>query len=556
MHAVNPTSMTVKDTIVVPTSPPVAAPEAPASPVPAVEMRNITKRFGDVVACDRVELSVQPGEIHGLLGQNGAGKSTLMKVLLGLLTPDAGAILIGGRSVVVRDPLAAAELGIAMVHQHFSVIGALTVWENVTLGERARLDEKRSVRHVTEIAERYGLDVDPYARVDSLTPGQRQRVEIVKCLRRDPSIVILDEPTSVLTLAESEDLFSTLRRVVQDESRAVVLISHKLDEILNATDRVTIMRNGQVVARADTCDTDAPRLARDMVGREVSLRTEAAALGLVHEAEAAAEEEAAEDEAAGHGADAIAARPVMLRVTGAEHRTRDGRRLLDGLSLDLHEGEILGLAGVEGNGQAALANLLSSLIDLDGGSVEVDGETVRTGRPGAMARAGVAVIPEDRHESGCVLGMTVAENLVLDDVCRVGRRRQIISPREIRRHAEELMASFEIKAPSPDTLMSSLSGGNQQKVVLARELSRGPKVLVAAQPTHGLDVGAVEYMTGQLRAAADRGVAVLLISTELEEILSLADRVAVIHSGRIMGCLPRGEVDLEQIGMMLGGREL
>jgi ABC-type uncharacterized transport system ATPase subunit len=527
--------------------------EATASPAPAVELRGITKRFGDVVACDRVDLCVQPGEIHGLLGQNGAGKSTLMKVLLGLLTPDRGTIHIDGRSVVVSDPLAAAELGIAMVHQHFSVIGALTVWENVTLGEKTRLDEKRSVRHVTEISERYGLDVDPLARVDSLTPGQRQRVEIVKCLRRDPSIVILDEPTSVLTLAESEELFSTLRHVVRDEGRAVVLISHKLDEVLHATDRVTIMRSGAVVAREDTPDTDARSLARAMVGREVSLRTEAAALGLVHEAEEAAVSDADRAPAA---EGAAGARPVVLRIADAAFRTRDGRRPLDGLSLDLHEGEILGLAGVEGNGQASLADLLSSLVALDGGVVEVGGAPVRPGRPGAMARAGVAVIPEDRHESGCVLGMSVAENLVLDDVCRVGARRQIISPREIRRHAEALIEEYEIKTPSPDTPMSSLSGGNQQKVVLARELSRGPRVLVAAQPTHGLDVGAVEYMTDRLRAAADGGVGVLLISTELEEILSLSDRVAVIHAGRIMGCLPRSEADLELIGMMLGGREL
>jgi general nucleoside transport system ATP-binding protein len=524
-----------------------------APPAPALALRGITKRFGEVVACDRVDLCVQPGEIHGLLGQNGAGKSTLMKVLLGLLTPDGGTIHIGGRPVVVSDPLAAAELGIAMVHQHFSVIGALTVWENVTLGEKSRLDERRSVRHVAEISERYGLDVDPLARVDTLTPGQRQRVEIVKCLRRDPSIVILDEPTSVLTLSESEELFSTLRHVVRDEGRAVVLISHKLDEVLHATDRVTIMRTGAVVGREDTCDTDARSLARAMVGREVSLRTEAAALGLVHEAEEAAVSDA--DPGAGVVATATT-RPVVLRVADAAVRTRDGRRPLDGLSLEVHEGEILGLAGVEGNGQAALADLLSSLVGLERGAVEVGGEPVRPGRPGAMARAGIGVIPEDRHESGCVLGMSVAENLVLDDVCRVGARRQIISPHAIRRHAEALIEQYEITTPSPDTPMSSLSGGNQQKVVLARELSRGPRVLVAAQPTHGLDVGAVEYLTDQLRAAAQRGVGVLLISTELEEILSLADRVAVIHSGRIMGCLPRSEADLELIGMMLGGREL
>jgi len=531
--------------------------ESVGLPVPAVELRGMTKRFGEVLACDRVDLQVQRGEILGLLGQNGAGKSTLMKVLLGLLTPDAGSIHINGRAVVVKDPLAAAAMGIAMVHQHFSVIGALTVWENVTLGERDRLDPKRSIRHVAEIAERYGLDVDPTARLDSLTPGQRQRVEIVKCLRRDPSILILDEPTSVLTLSESEELFNTLRKVVQDEGRAVVLISHKLDEILNATDAVTIMRDGQVVARTRTADTDAAGLARAMVGREVSLRTDAAALGLLSEAGAAASsahlDADADADAADADADAADQRHVVLRITGVRHTTREGRIVLDDLSLDLARGEILGLAGVEGNGQAALEELLTSLIDIDAGSVEVDGVKVRTGRPGAMAAAGVTVIPEDRHVAGCVLGMTVAENLVLDDVSRVCNRR-IISPKLIREQAEVLIEQFSIKTPSPDTPMASLSGGNQQRVVLARAITREPKVLVAAQPTHGLDVGAVEYMTEQLREAAARGVAVLLISTELEEILSLSHRIAVIHRGRILGILDRAEADLERIGLMMGGQ--
>lgn len=530
------------------TPPTVGAGEAQASPAPAVELRGITKRFGDVVACDRVDLSVPVGEIHGLLGQNGAGKSTLMKVLLGLLTPDAGSIHLHGRTVVVKDPLAAAEMGIAMVHQHFSVIGALTVWENVTLGERDRLDPKRSIRHVEEIAERYGLDVDPTARLDTLTPGQRQRVEIVKCLRRDPSILILDEPTSVLTLSESEELFTTLRAVVQEEGRAVVLISHKLDEILHATDAVTIMRDGRVVDRLVTAETDPASLARSMVGRSVSLRSDAAALGLLQVAEQTATSEGGADASA----EAAPARPPVLRITDAHHRAPDGRVLLDGLSLELAPGEILGLAGVEGNGQAALEALLTSLIHLDSGTVEVDGAEVRTGHPGAMAKAGVVVIPEDRHVAGCVLGMSVAENLVLDDVDRVCRRR-IVSPKLIREQALELIERFQIKTPSPDTPMASLSGGNQQRVVLARALTREPKVLVAAQPTHGLDVGAIEYMTEQLRAAADRGVAVLLISTELEEILALSDRIAVIHRGRILGSFPRAEADLERIGLMMGG---
>lgn len=518
------------------------------SAVPAVELRGITKRFGSVVACDRVDLQVQRGEIHGLLGQNGAGKSTLMKVLLGLLTPDAGTILINGRPVVVEDPLAAAAMGIAMVHQHFSVIGALTVWENVTLGETGRLDPRRSMQRVAEIAERYGLDVDPAAPVGSLTPGQRQRVEILKCLHRDPSILVLDEPTSVLTLAESDELFATLRHVVRDESRAVVLISHKLDEVLNATDRVTIMRDGEVVGRRLTADTEARSLARDMVGREVSLRSDAAALGLLRAAEEATSVDGRHHEV--H--DDAHRNPVVLRICDAVHRSPDGRVLLDRLTLDVRGGEILGLAGVEGNGQVALEALLSSLITLDDGFVEIDGKRVRLGRPGAMATAGISVIPQDRHAAGCVLEMSVAENLVLDDIDSVGRM-GLVSSKLVRDRAEALIEQFEIKCPSPDVPMGSLSGGNQQRVVLARAIVRQPKVLVAAQPTHGLDVGAVEYMTEQLRAAADNGTAVLLISTELGEILSLSDRIAVIHAGRILGTFDAPDVDPERIGLMLGG---
>jgi general nucleoside transport system ATP-binding protein len=513
------------------------------SPAPAVELSRITKRFGDVVACDDVDLAVQRGEVHGLLGQNGAGKSTLMKILLGIHTADAGRIFIGGRPVVITDPQAAAAMGVAMVHQHFSVIDALTVWENVTLGERGRVDPRAAARHVEEISARYGLDVDPHARVGDLTTGQRQRVEIVKCLQRNPDILILDEPTSVLTLAESDELFAVLRSVVKDEERAVVLISHKLDEILHATDVVTIMRDGRVVARHATAGTTARELARNMVGREVSLRSEAAALGLI--------EVAASGEAVDAGVPA-SPEAAVLRISGACATGPDGRRLLDDLSLDVRAGEILGLAGVEGNGQAALSEVLSSLLSLDAGSVDVLDVSVPTGHPGAMMRAGVGVIPEDRHGSGCVLDMSVEENLAFCDLGDVSSGR-FLNQRLMRARAEELIRRFDIKTPSPDTPMRQLSGGNQQRVVLARELSRSPKVIVAAQPTRGLDVGAIEYVTDQLEAIRAAGVAVLLISTELEEVLSLSDRVAVIFRGRIMGTLERSEVDLERIGLMMGG---
>jgi general nucleoside transport system ATP-binding protein len=523
--------------------------EAPsrASPaVAAVELEGITKRFGDTVACDGVDLSVECGEIHGLLGQNGAGKSTLMKILLGIYTADSGRICIGGQPVVISDPLAAAGLGVAMVHQHFSVIDALTVWENVTLGERGRVDARAAIEHVEDLARRYGLDVDPRARVGELTTGQRQRVEIIKCLRRNPDILILDEPTSVLTLAESDELFAVLRSVVRDEGRAVVLISHKLDEILHTTDRVTIMRDGRVIARHVTSTTTASQLAHEMVGRAVSLRTEAAALGLM---EVAASEAVVDDEV---DVDTTRAKTV-LRIEDAVATGADGRRLLDGLTIDVRAGEIVGLAGVDGNGQEALGGLMSSLLALDSGRVEVDGHVVATGRPGAMMKAGVGVIPEDRHESGCVLGMSVAENLVFCDLEDVSSGR-FLNPRSVRGRARELIHRFGIKCPGPDTPMSQLSGGNQQRLVLARELSRSPKVLVAAQPTRGLDVGAIEYITGQLRAVRDAGVGVLLISTELEEILTLSDRVAVIFRGRIIGVMDRHEAELEQIGLMMGGQ--
>ena len=361
---------------------------------------------------------------------------------------------------------------------------------------------------------------------------------------------MFDEPTSVLTPAESEQLFAVLRRVVSEEGRTVALVSHKLDEILHATDEITIMRSGRVVERLPTADATAARLAQDMVGRPVSLRSEAAALGLV----VAVADEARRSEAADQIAAEVASTSAApsLRVRNAVVVGPDGRRLLDGLSLDVRPGEILGLAGVEGNGQRVLADALSGLVALHGGTVEVNGTAVRTDRPGALHAAGIGVIPEDRHDSGCVLDMSVAENLLLAHPGLVATRGVLHRGRMTAR-ARRLMAEFDIQAASPDAPMRSLSGGNQQRVVLARELAAEPKVLVAAQPTRGLDVGAIEYMASQLRAAAERGVAVLLVSTELEEILSLAHRICVIFQGRIVGELARGEATPERLGLLLGG---
>ena len=523
--------------------------------VPAVRLTLISKSFGAIVACDRVDLTLHRGRIHGILGENGAGKSTLMKVLIGLVLPDGGTIEVDGERCQIRDPHDASVRGIGMVHQHFSLVEPLTVWENVMLGDTGRFDAAAARRRVAEISEHYGLGVDADARVGDLSAGVRQRVEIIKCLRRDPSILIFDEPTSVLTPGESERLFDVLRQAVREENRAVALVSHKLDEILHATDEVTIMRAGSVVQRMETSEADAPMLARAMVGREVSLRSEASALGLIETAAAGAgdgmgsrdAEQAATDSDSG-------TRTPALRLRDVAARAPDGRISLDGLSVDVFDSEIVGVAGVEGNGQAALTDLLSSLLPAEAGSVEVDGVRVEPGSPGAMSKAGVAVIPEDRHASGCVLDMTVAENLFLVDIERISTR-GIYDPAVMRRDAARLIEDFDIHTAGPDAPFWSLSGGNQQRVVLARELSYSPKVLVASQPTRGLDVGAIEWMTDRLRQVANSGVGVLLISNELEEILQLSDRVVVLFRGRIIGEMDRADVDLEELGLLLGGAE-
>ncbi len=515
-----------------------------SAPAPAVSLRGIEKHFGAVRACNSVDLDLHRGRIHGILGENGAGKSTLMKMLIGLVLPDGGTITIDGVERRIHEPADAARLGIGMVHQHFSLVDSLSVWENVTLGEPTRLDARSIRDRVGEIGEHYGLTIDPDARVGDLTAGLRQRVEIIKCLRRDPSIVIFDEPTSVLTPEESHQLFRAFRDVVAAEGRAVVLVSHKLGEILEATDDITIMRQGAVMMRSLTADTDAPSLAQAMVGRPVSLRSEGAALGLTE----VVAERASEMAAVTPKTEA----PTVLRVDRATATIGRGIRLLDDLSISVRSGEILGIAGVEGNGQRALGDLLSSLLPLDSGSVTVDGVEVSTTRPGAMARAGIGVIPEDRHDSGVVLDMSVAENLVMINPSGCADR-GVLDQGRLRENALRLINEFDIQCSGPDSPMWSLSGGNQQRVVLARELDNGPRVLVASQPTRGLDVGAIEYMSDRLRAAARDEVAVVLISSELEEILDLADRIAVMYRGRVIGEMARSEVDIERLGLLMGG---
>ena len=536
-----------------------------------VVMRGISKMFGHVVACDEVDIKLKQGKIHGILGENGAGKSTLMKILTGLHTPDAGEIKVHGKLQRFRDPADARKLGIAMVHQHFSLVPALKVWENAVLGDHQKLllssfwkapkvalenalvglrsNEKRTREQISEISARYGLDVDPDARVRDLAVGVRQRVEIIKCLRYDPKIMILDEPTSVLSPAESERLFMVLRQVVEDEGRSVALVSHKLNEVLAATDELTIMRQGKVVEHLATADATAPALAKAMVGREVSLTLNLADI--------------AGGEAAKPAKQSNRLDPPALRIHEATATDKDGRRLLDSLSLEVRKGEIVAVAGVEGNGQTALDHLLSSLFKLDSGRVEVEGEEIATGAPGAFVKAGVGVVSEDRHDTGCIMDISLCENLYLshpeEAVRETGFRGYgmlsggIMNRAAMSSRAAELIDEYHITASGPDAPMWSLSGGNQQRVVLARELSHKPKVLLASQPTRGLDVGAVEYFLEQLRRAAEDGIAVLLVSHELEEILELAHRIAVICNGKIIGEMPRQGIDMQRLGMLMGG---
>lgn len=508
-----------------------------------MELRGISKSYGNVVASENVNLSINPGEIHGLLGENGAGKSTLMKILLGLEKPDSGVIRRQGAEIRIASPQDARKYGIDMVHQHFSLIGPLSVWENVILGDAGAINRSTACEQVEHVAQVYGLPIDPLARVDALSAGERQRVELIKCLRREPEFLVLDEPTSVLTHDESEELFDVLRRMVRSENRAVILISHKLAEITAATDAITVLRKGRVVFHQQTSQTTHQELARQMVGRDVSLLADAAAVGLLpaHGVEITTGES---------GTDHSDLPPALsLRELTVVH---DGAVLLDTFSLDVAPGEIVGLYGVEGNGQSVLGDVLSGLVLPDSGSVEVGGDSVDLRRADGLTRAGVGIVPEDRHRSGVILELSVAENLAMKSLGAVSGR-FLLSRRAMRENARRLMAEYCITAPSVDAPVGRMSGGNQQRLVLARELSNEPRVMVVAQPTQGLDIGAIEDMYSRIRSVASQGIGVLLISTELEEIMTLSARVAVISSGALSGVLAAEDVTAERLGMMVGG---
>ncbi len=502
-----------------------------ASETPVLEMRGITKRFPGIVANDAVDFDLRPGEVHALLGENGAGKSTLMNILYGLYTPDEGEIRVRGDKVVMHSPRDAISQGIGMVHQHFMLIPVMTVAENVVLADEPRqggvlLDYAEAERRVRELAARFKFAIDPGARIENISVAQQQRVEILKALYRKADILILDEPTAVLTPQEANELFQILRELIA-EGLSVIFITHKLDEVLQISDRITTLRRGKKIETVDSAGATEAGLAKMMVGREVLLRV-----------------------------DKKAAAPgePMLVVENLSVKDDRGLPAVRDVSFDVRAGEIVGIAGVDGNGQSELIDALAGLLKPDTGRVVVGGHDVTSESVREHLDEGVGHIPEDRQRRGLVLEFTLAENLAFfayrqPPVSRYGWLR----PRRMIERAKGLLTAYDVRGGGPQTRAAGLSGGNQQKVVLAREVERDPKVLVAAQPTRGLDVGAIEFVHRRLVEERDEGRAILLVSFELEEVLSLSDRILVVYEGRIVGEFPPTATQ-EELGLaMVGG---
>src|SRR3979411_266895 len=493
-------------------------------------MRGITKRFPGIVANDDVGLDVRKGEVHALLGENGAGKSTLMNILYGLYKPDEGEILLEDKPVVFGSAKDAIRAGIGMVHQHFMLIPVMTVAENIVLGNEpvrdgVLLDERGAEERVRELAKQYGLAVDPAALIADITVGQQQRVEILKALYRGAEILILDEPTAVLTPQEATDLFRVMRALVDNHRTTIVFITHKLHEVFQVADRIVVMRQGKVVGSRVPSEATGESLAALMVGRPVLLR-----------------------------ADKGRALPgeVVLRVRDLQVLSDRGLPAVNNLSLEVHAGEIVGIAGVQGNGQTELVEALSGLRTPVAGSIELLGRNVTRANPRQLVDAGEAHIPEDRQKPGLVLSFPVADNLVLRSYERPPFARGFQIVREaILRFAQRVAQEFDIRARSVGVPASTLSGGNQQKVIIAREFTRGGRLLVAAQPTRGVDVGSTEFIHRKLVEARDKGMAVLLISAELEEVLGLADRIAVMYRGKIAGVLDTADATPELLGYLM-----
>lgn len=495
----------------------------------AIRMGGITKRFPGVLANNQIDFSVRQGEIHALLGENGAGKTTLMKILTGLYQPDEGQIWIDGRMVAVRSPRDAIDLGIGMVHQHFMLVESHTVAENIILGldaPRFVLNLGRVEREIAELADRYRLQVDPRAKIWQLSVGEQQRVEILKALYRGARILVMDEPTAVLTPQEAEELFSTLRSMAA-EGHTVIFISHKLREVMSVADRITVLRRGEVVDTVLVRDTSKEDLAQKMVGREVLFRL---------------------------GKQKSVAGEVVLDIDGLGALSDKGLEALKDVSLTVRRGEILGVAGVAGNGQRELAETIVGLRPVTRGRIRVAGEDVTDHSPREVIDRGVAYVPEDRMGAGLVMNLSVAENLILRSyrdppICS----RFFLDGDAIAGRAEELVQAYDVMTPGIRTRTRLLSGGNLQKLILAREISSEPVLMVAVYPTRGLDVGATEAVRGLLLDQRQAGGGILLISEDLDELLSMSDRIVVLYEGQIMGVMDAREATVEKLGLMMAG---
>ena len=498
---------------------------------PVLELRGITKRFPGVIANDHIDLQLEEGEIHALLGENGAGKTTLMNILYGLYTPDEGEIIVKGQALQPKSPSDAIRAGIGMVHQHFMLVPVFTVTENVMLGDEyitkyGLLDRKRAAARIREISEQYNLFVDPDAYIKDIPVGIQQRVEIIKLLFREADILILDEPTAVLTPQEADELFRIIDNLSK-QGKSIIFITHKLREVLEFSDRITVIRNGKVIGTTTPKEANQNILASMMVGREIELEIEKQPPKL--------------------GEKVLEVKD--LKITDARNQI-----VVKGVSFDVQAGEILGIAGVQGNGQTELVRSISGLTHPVEGQIKILGKDTTYASPKEIIELGTAHIPEDRQKDGLVLPYPVKDNLVLNTFYLPPFAKGIMLEEDaIRENAEQLIQSFDIRTPSSETPVGSLSGGNQQKVIVAREFSRPIKFLIAAQPTRGLDVGSIEYIHHRLVEKRDNGCAVLLVSTELDEIMQLSDRIAVIYNGKIIKILPALGATKEQIGLLMAG---
>ena len=498
-----------------------------------IEMREITKIFGEFVANDKINLELRKGEIHALLGENGAGKSTLMNMLAGLLEPTSGEIVVNGKSEKLDSPSKAASLGIGMVHQHFMLVEAFTVAENIILGSEVTnkgvLDLKKANADILELSERYGLAVDPTAKVEDISVGAQQRVEILKTLYRGADILIFDEPTAVLTPAEILELMDIMKALVK-EGKSIILITHKLDEIRAVADRVTVIRRGKSIQTVSIEGATNKDLAEMMVGRSVSFVTE--------------KEEAQPKE-------------VVLQISDLVVNENRGVPAVKELSLDVRAGEIVGIAGIDGNGQSELIQAITGLRKVKSGSIKIKGQEVVGFSPRKITEMNVSHVPEDRHRDGLVLEMMLSENIALQTYYKEPLSKNgVLNYNQINSYARKLMEEFDVRAANAIVPASALSGGNQQKAIIAREVDRNPDLLIVSQPTRGLDVGAIEYIHKRLISERDKGKAVLVVSFELDEILNLSDRIAVIHDGKIQGIVKPSETNKQELGILMAGGEI